>query len=68
MTFDATASNDYLTIAELAAVWRCTEAHLYALVKRGALPAARVGRRVIVRRDAAERFIERNSTAAKVAA
>jgi excisionase family DNA binding protein len=67
MAFDTTAANNYLTVPELAVAWRVTEAHLYALIKRGALPAARVGRRVIVRRDAAEKFIERNTTASAAA-
>lgn len=68
MSFDATAAKDFITIAELAAQWRCTEAHLYTLIKRGVLPAFRVGRRVIVRRDAAQSFIERHATAAPQAA
>jgi excisionase family DNA binding protein len=63
MPFETTAAKDYITIGELAAQWRCTEAHLYTLIKRGALPAFRVGRRVIVRADAAQAFIERNATA-----
>jgi len=66
MTFDTSAS-DYLTISELAAQWRCTEAHLYALIKRRVLPAVRIGRRVIVSRDAAQSFLNENATA-KVAA
>ncbi len=68
MSFDATTSNDYLTLAELAAQWRCTEQHISQLIKRGALPAFRVGRRVIVRKDSAKRFLERNATASAVAA
>jgi excisionase family DNA binding protein len=68
MSFNATASNDYLTIAELAAQWRCTEQHISQLIKRGALPAFRVGRRVIVRKESAQSFLERNATASAVAA
>ncbi len=67
MTFDTTAAKDYITIGELAAQWRCTEAHLYTLVKHGLLPAFRVGRRVIVRADAAQSFLERNATTAQAA-
>jgi excisionase family DNA binding protein len=62
MTSDASAS-DYLTINELAAQWRCTEAHLYALIKRRALPAFRIGRRVIVRREDTKTFLNENATA-----
>ena len=64
MSFNAEAAKDFITISELAAHWRCTEAHLYALIKRGSLPAFRVGRRVIVRRDVAHSFLERNATTA----
>ena len=67
MAFDKLAAKNFITIAELAAEWRCTEAHLYALIKRGVLPAFRVGRRVIVRRDTAHSFLERNATTAQAA-
>jgi excisionase family DNA binding protein len=62
MTFDTPTSKNYLTISELAAEWRCTEAHLYALIKRRILPAHKIGRRVIVDRSAAQLFIQRNAT------
>ena len=62
MSFDATASRDYVTLAELAARWRCTEQHVSQLIKRGALPAIRVGRRVIVRQESVRRFEECNAT------
>lgn len=62
MTCDTSASINFITIPELAAQWRCTEQHLYKLIKRGALPAVRIGRRVIVHKDAAQRYLERNST------
>lgn len=61
MTFDISTS-DYLTVSELAAQWRCTEAHLYALIKRRILPAHKIGRRVIVDRSAAQLFLQRNAT------
>jgi excisionase family DNA binding protein len=67
MSFDATASRDYVTLAELAARWRCTEQHVSSLIRRGALPAIRVGRRVIVSQDAAQKFLEMNATASAAA-
>ena len=67
MSLNAASAKNFITIAELAAEWRCTEAHIYALIKRGALPAFRVGRRVIVRRDNAQSFLERNATTAQAA-
>ncbi len=66
MTFDA-STPDYLTVSELAAQWRCTEAHLYALIKRGILPAHKIGRRVIVDRSAAQLFLQRNATVSAAA-
>jgi len=68
MSFDASASKDYLTLAEIAAQWRCTEQHISSLIRRGALPAIRVGRRVIVRQQSVRRFEERNATAQAAAA
>ena len=67
MTSRTQAATDFLTIGELAGQWRCTEAHLYALIKRGHLPAVRIGRRVIVSRGAAQRFLQRNATASAAA-
>jgi len=67
MTSRTPAPTDFLTIGELAIQWRCTEAHLYALIKRGHLPAVRIGRRVIVCRKAALRFLEQNATASAAA-
>jgi excisionase family DNA binding protein len=67
MSFDATASRDYVTLAELAAQWRCTSQHVSQLIKRGALPGVRIGRRLIVPKDAARRFEERHATASAAA-
>ncbi len=63
MSFDTTASKEFVKVAELATQWRCTEQHIYNLINRGLLPATNIGRRVIVCAKDAERFIERNSTA-----
>ncbi len=67
MSFDASASKTYLTLEELAAQWRCTPQHLSQLVKRGALPAIRVGRRVLVSQESVRRFEQRNATVCAVA-
>ncbi len=67
MKFDASASKDFATVPELAALWRCTEQHVYKLIRRGALPAFRIGGRIIVRRDAAKRFLEGNATVSAAA-
>ena len=63
MSFNTSASKDFLTLAEIAAQWRCTEQHISQLIRRGELAAVRVGRRVIVRRVEAKSFLERNATA-----
>jgi excisionase family DNA binding protein len=57
-----TPASDFVTIGELAVQWRCTEQHVYALIRRGYLPAHRIGRRVIVDRSAAQLFLQRNAT------
>jgi excisionase family DNA binding protein len=62
MSFDSSAAKDFVSIPELANQWGCTEQHFYNLVKRGLLPAFRIGRRLIVRRDDAQKFLERNAT------
>lgn len=67
MRINTSASNDFLTVPELAAQWRCTIQHVYNLVKRGQLPAHRIGARVIVRREDAQSFLESNATAKAVA-
>jgi len=66
MSFDTSAS-DFVTIGELAVQWRCTEQHVYALIRRGYLPAHRIGRRVIVRRAAAQEFLQKNATTSMAA-
>ncbi len=66
MSFDTSAS-DFVTISELARAWRCTEQHVYAMIRRGYLPAHRIGRRVIVRRAAAQEFLQKNATTAVAA-
>jgi excisionase family DNA binding protein len=63
MKFDASASKDFATVPELAALWRCTEQHVYKLIRRGALPAFRIGARVIISRSAAQNFLEQGATA-----
>jgi len=62
MKFDMTASKDFLTVAELADLWRCTAKHIYNLVDRGDLPAVRIGARVIVSKSAAQTFAENGET------
>jgi len=62
MSSNASFFNDFYTIAELATEWRVTPQHVYALIRRGQLPAHKIGERVIVRRDAAQRFLENNAT------
>jgi excisionase family DNA binding protein len=67
MSSNASVFNDFYTIAELATEWRVTQQHLYALIRRGRLPAHKIGERVIVRRDAAQRFLECNATVSAAA-
>jgi len=67
MISNASVSGDFYTIAELATEWRVTQQHLYALIRRGRLPAHRIGERLIVRRDAAQRFLESNATVSAAA-
>jgi len=67
MTSNVSVSGDFYTVAELATQWRVTQQHLYALIRRGRLPAHRIGERLIVRRDAAQRFLEGNATVSAAA-
>jgi len=46
-----------LTADELAAQWRVTRGHVYALVKSGVLPAVRVGRSLRIPEQAVRAFI-----------
>lgn len=46
-----------LTVAEAAQVLRICENTCYSAIRRGELPASRVGRRLLIARDALERFI-----------
>jgi excisionase family DNA binding protein len=68
MEFDMTDSKDFLTVAELADLWRCTAKHIYNLVDRGDLPAVRIGKRVIVARNAALAYSEKRATMHTMAA
>jgi len=63
MSFDISAAKEYVSIPELANQWGVTEQHVYNLVTRKVLPAYRIGRRLIVRRDEAKNFIDQNATA-----
>ncbi len=67
MSQNASVFNDFYTIAELATEWRVTPQHVYALIRRGQLPAHKIGERVIVRRDAAKSFLDRNATVSAAA-
>ena len=67
MTSNVSVSSDFYTIAELATEWRVTPQHVYALIRRGSLPAHKIGERVIVRRDAAKSFLDRNVTVSAAA-
>jgi excisionase family DNA binding protein len=67
MTLDLTDSKDFLSVSELARQWHVTEQHIHNLISRLELPAYRIGRRVIVRRDDAQDFLQRNATFARAA-
>jgi excisionase family DNA binding protein len=62
MTSNVSVSGDFYTVAELATEWRVTQQHLYALIRRGRLPAHRIGERLIVRRSTANSFLDRHAT------
>ena len=68
MSVDTSAAKEFIGIPELANQWGVTEQHLYNLIDRKVLPAYRVGRRLIVRRDDAQKFLERGATTASAAA
>ncbi len=63
MSSDTTATKEFVKVAELATQWRCTDQHVYNLIKRKVLPATNIGRRVIVCAKDAERFLAQNATA-----
>jgi len=62
MTSNVSVSSDFYTIAELATEWRVTPQHVYALIRRGSLPAHKIGERIIVRRSTAKSFLDHNAT------
>jgi excisionase family DNA binding protein len=47
-----------MNVAEVAEYLRTTPKGVYCMIARGALPATRVGRRVLVRRDVLERALD----------
>jgi excisionase family DNA binding protein len=51
-----------LTVAETAARLRVSDSTVYQLAKTGALPACRVGRRVVIDEDGLTAFLARNTT------
>jgi excisionase family DNA binding protein len=61
MAFDSSASEFY-SISELARTWGVTQQHLFNLVRRGQLPAHKIGQRIIVRRSDAQKFLQDNAT------
>jgi excisionase family DNA binding protein len=68
MKVDASASNNFTTVAELAALWRCSPQHVYNLIQRGDLKAFRVGGRLIIARSSAQDFLQNGATAQAAAA
>ncbi len=67
MAIDISASKTFVTIPELASEWRVSIAHIHNLINRKQLPAHRIGARIIVSREDAERFVAQNATAKEVA-
>ncbi len=67
MTSNVSVSGDFYTVAELATEWRVTQQHLYALIRRGRLPAHKIGERIIVRRTTAKSFLDHNATVSAAA-
>jgi hypothetical protein len=63
MELDVSASKEFTTIPGLAVEWCVSIAHIHNLIRQSKLPAFRIGRRYIVRRDDAKRFLARNATA-----
>ena len=53
-----------LTVPETAALLGISRAHAYELVARHELPAIRLGRRVLIPRQAVQDLIERGGSAA----
>lgn len=55
------AERPVLTVAEAAEALGISRALAYELVRRGEIPAVRLGRRIVVPRDALERLLEARS-------
>lgn len=53
---------DVLTVTEAARLLRLSRNSTYAAVKRGEIPSRRVGRRLLIPRDALQRFLDGAST------
>lgn len=49
-------TNDYLTVAEVAAILRVNRGTVYEMVSRGDLPSVRVGRKIRIARSALDRI------------
>jgi excisionase family DNA binding protein len=67
MAFDSSASGEFHSISELARTWGVTQQHLFNLVRRGQLPAHKIGQRIIVRRSDAQKFLKDNATVREAA-
>jgi len=52
-----TESTAVLTVTETAQLLRLARNTCYAAVKRGAIPSLRIGRRLLIPRDALERML-----------
>jgi excisionase family DNA binding protein len=53
---------EFLTVAELAAILKLNQQTVRNWIDEGSLPAFRVGRRVRIRRSDFDRFVEAGST------
>ena len=51
------STGEVLTVTEAARLLRLSRNGTYAAIQRGELPAVRVGRRLLVPREALERFL-----------
>jgi len=56
------SGEDFLTVAEIAAILKLNQQTVRNWIERGLLPALRIGRRVRVRRGDFERFLDQGRT------
>ncbi len=57
-----TAKDQFELVSTLADEWRLTPQAIYQWIAQGRIPAYKLGRRTLIKRSDAQRFLEENAT------